>query len=153
MYEYFHFICRPKLVQSITLVSSPLFRKNLGNLREFFLMHAYLIFKELFLIIKRMSMYLFEGSNTPENPQALRILSQLVPSLYVTRSFCLKVRGGTNTAKLDTSTGKLTRSDFACRESKARHSLGTQDLTTLTRFWLRKLTHVNFNHVNNMEAR
>ena len=106
MYEYFHFICRPKLVQSITLVSSPLFRKNLGNLREFFLMHAHLIFKELFLIIKRMSMYLFEGSNTPENPQALRILSQLVPSLYVTRSFCLKVRGGTNTAKLDTSTGE-----------------------------------------------
>ena len=106
MYEYFHFICRPKLVQSITLVSSPLFRKNLGNLREFFLMHAHLIFKELFLIIKRMSMYLFEGGNTPENPQALRILSQLVPSLYVTRSFCLKVRGGTNTAKLDTSTGK-----------------------------------------------
>ena len=33
---YFHFLCRPMLVHRMTLVSFRLFRKNLGNLREFF---------------------------------------------------------------------------------------------------------------------
>ena len=33
--EYFYFICRSMLVHHMTLVSFPLFRKNLGNLREF----------------------------------------------------------------------------------------------------------------------
>ena len=33
---YFHIICRPMLVHRMTLVSFRLFRKNLGNLREFF---------------------------------------------------------------------------------------------------------------------
>ena len=32
----YHFICRPMLVHGMTLVSFGLFRKNLGNLREFF---------------------------------------------------------------------------------------------------------------------
>ena len=36
MKEYFHFICRPTLVHRMTLFSFRLFRKNLGNLREFF---------------------------------------------------------------------------------------------------------------------
>ena len=34
--NYFHFICRPLLVHRMTLVSFRLFRKNLGNLKEFF---------------------------------------------------------------------------------------------------------------------
>ena len=33
---YFHFICRPMLLHRMTLVSFQLFRKHLGNLREFF---------------------------------------------------------------------------------------------------------------------
>ena len=33
---HFHFICRPMLVHRMTLVSFQLFRKNLGNLQEFF---------------------------------------------------------------------------------------------------------------------
>ena len=33
---YFHFICRPMLMQCMTLVSFRLFPKHLGNLGEFF---------------------------------------------------------------------------------------------------------------------
>ena len=33
---YFHFVCRPMLVHRMTLISFRLFRKTLGNLREFF---------------------------------------------------------------------------------------------------------------------
>ncbi len=32
----FHFICKPMLVHRMTPISSLLFRRNLGNLREFF---------------------------------------------------------------------------------------------------------------------
>ena len=53
-----------------------------------------------------MSMYLFEGGNTPENPQALRISFSGGPFTLCDEKFLPVSAWGTNTAKLDTSTEK-----------------------------------------------